>query len=178
MSSSSDPFDATDPEAGRLSGSEFAGDVTAVDLPIGLPEYLREMHVALERTERAYMSGDLAQVAAAAVEGQAAIRRSQPKLKSGQGVPLHYPAFFHCFRIQAEFRRALALYKQAALRRAVPREREDLLRQARQILEPATAGLAENLSPDVLIYDHPIAGRVLRGVVRLRQKLREALMSR
>jgi hypothetical protein len=177
MSSSSDPFDPQ-AETARQSAGDFAGDVTATDLPIALPDYLREMHIALERTERAYASGNLAQAVAAAAEGQAAIRLCQAKLKSGQGVPPHYHAFFLCFRMQPDFRRALALYKQAALRRETPREREELLRKAWQVLEPATVGLAENLSAELLVYDHPVAGRVLRGVVRLRQKLREALTGR
>jgi hypothetical protein len=172
--SPSDPTDVTASEP-RRKGSDFSGEVTAVDLPVAVPEYLRDTQIALERAELAYASGNLAQAVAAAAEGQAAIRLTLPKLKNGQSVPSHYQAFFHCFRIQSEFRRALAVYKRAALRREAPREREELLRKAWQILEPAVAGLADNLSAEMLVYDHPVAGRVLRGVVRLRQKLREAL---
>ncbi|HYT94692.1 MAG TPA: hypothetical protein VEL76_38605 [Gemmataceae bacterium] len=178
MASSSDPQDVTNSRTTRKTADDFAGDVTATDLPVAVPEYLREMQIALERTEQAYASGNLTQAVAAAAEGQAAIRLSLPKLNNGQSVPPYYQAFFHCFRIQPEFRRALALYKRAALRRDAPRERDEILRKAWQILDPATAGLADNLSTELLVYDHPIAGRVLRGVVRLRQKLREALTGR
>jgi hypothetical protein len=176
MSSSKSPVPAEQRAARLKATGELEGDVTATDLPVRPPEYLREMHAALERSERAYSCGDLALAAAAAAEGQAAIRLMQSRYGHG-GLPPHYPAFFHCFRIQGEFRQALALFKQAALRRqpGAERQRQVLLKQAWQVLEPVTTGLAENFSAELLVYDHPIAGRVLRGVLRLRLKLRDAL---
>lgn len=176
MSTSKRPL-SPDTLAPRVKpAKEPEGDVTATDLPVRPPEYLHEMHLALERSERAYSAGDLAQAATAAAEGQAAIRLTQSRVGPGT-LPPHFTAFFHCFRIQAEFRQALALYKQAALRRqpGAERQRDDLLRQAWRILEPATTGLGENLSAELLVYDHPVAGRVLRSVLRLRLKLRDAL---
>jgi hypothetical protein len=157
------------PNEGATPPRDKSAEVTATDLVVPLPEYLREIEGMLERAVQAYGRGDLGEATRWADEGLAALRLTRPHLKADD-VPPHYEAFFHCLRIQPQFRQALALYKQAALGlggEAVVAA----YRQAWAILEPAVAGLADNLSSESLVYDYPVAGRVLRGVYRLRQKL-------
>ncbi len=103
---------------------------------------------------------------------------SLPKL-GAQEIPGHYAAFFHCFRMTNEFREALRLYKQGVARsggRASPDEvdRECLVR-ACELLEPKAACLDDKLQVERLVFEFPVAGRLLRAVVRLRDKLRQAL---
>jgi hypothetical protein len=155
-------------------------EVTATDLVGSPPEYLKEMHSALQRAEQAYAIGDLAAAARAAEEGLAAIRLVQTKL-GPQGVAPQYAAFFHCFRVQPEFRKALGLFKrgltgrQAACRtpkgKSRPQVGDHLFRTAWVILQPGTAGVMDDLPVELLVYEHPVAGRVLRSVLRLRAKL-------
>ncbi len=157
-------------------------DVTATDMVVTPPEYLQEIHDSLGRAEQAYASGDLAQAVQYAEEGLAALHLTEPKL-GVCAVPPHYHAFFHAFRIQPQYRAALALFKQGVVQRdqrvsVVPGSgSEDAFRRAWEILEPAVAPLPEGVSAELLVYDYPVAGRVLRGVLRLRDKLRACLGS-
>lgn len=179
MSSSPDSPNAHDPSVLGEQPVDRSEAVTATDLIITPPEYLREIHDALERAERAYARGDVEDAMRCAEEGQAVIRVALPKL-GPTAIPWFYDAFFQSFRIQPQYRRAVVLYKQALLcrerqagRRAVGRPcSDDGFRKAWQILEPAVAELPATPDPELLVYDYPIAGRVLRGVVRLRDKLR------
>ncbi len=155
-------------------------EVTATDLVGSPPEYLHEMHAALQRAEQAYATGDLAAAARAAEEGLAAIRLVQTKL-GPQGVAPQYAAFFHCFRAQPDFRKALGLFKrgltgrQAACRASKGQPTleggDHFFRTAWVILQPGTAGITDDLPVELLVDEHPVAGRVLRSVLRLRTKL-------
>ncbi|MCI0458433.1 MAG: hypothetical protein L0Z62_15825 [Gemmataceae bacterium] len=170
----------SNPEILPPTPDDRSEEVTATDLAVTPPEYLREMHDALKRAEHAYASGDLAQAVQCAEEGLAVIRLTEPKV-GAEAVPPHYRAFFHAFRIQPQYRAALALFKQGVVQRDQPVSSatrsgiEDPFHQAWKILEPAVAPLPENLAAELLVYDYPVAGRVLRGALRLREKLRACL---
>src|SRR5262245_19158988 len=177
-----DPPDAS-PEPPRPSAAEPSAESTATDLAITPPDFLQEIHETLGEAERAYAKGNLAEAARVAEEGLAVVRLTAERLGEA-AVPPHYPAFFHCLRIQPEYRQALALYKHALARRehragcaagnGAPGAAagEEDLRRAWQILGPAVAPLAGDVEAEVLVFDFPVAGRVLRGVARLRDKLR------
>src|SRR5262249_42907274 len=135
---------------------------------------LEEIQAALQRTEQAYQQGDRRQVADLAREGLETVRISIPKL-GAQNIPAHYAAFFQCFQMHDVFREALRLYKRGVARgRRGPTDRESLIR-AWEVLGPKVAYLEEKLQVERLAFEFPVAGRLLRGVVRLRDKLREAL---
>jgi hypothetical protein len=155
---------------------DHAGDATADDLFIPHSEYLDEIQAALGRTEQAYQSGDYPRAAELAFEGLETIRVSVPKL-GAQNIPGHYAAFFHCFRMHDEFQQALRLYKQGIATRNGRRGRVDraALERARALLEPKVAKIDDKLQVERLVFEFPVAGRLLRGVARLREKLREEL---
>jgi hypothetical protein len=150
--------------------------VTATDLALAPSDYLQEIDDSLQRAEKAYAAGDLKGAGCFAEEGLAAVRLAQTRL-GPDAVPPHYPAFFRCLRIQTEFRQALALFKQGLLcQQRHPgcggAEAEASFRKAWQIFGPAAADVEADLGPETLVYHYPIAGRVLRGVARLRDQLR------
>ena len=49
------------------------------------------------------------------------------------------------------------------------------LSQELNAMQAAEADLPEDLPTQLLVYDYPVAGRLLRGVTRLRHRLRELL---
>jgi hypothetical protein len=149
--------------------------VTATDLIVTPPEYLQELHDALGRAEQAYTRENPDEAARLAEEGLAMVRIAETKL-GPEAVPAHYRAFFHCLHLAPAFRAALAHFKRGLLCRRRPGgETEDAFRRAWQIFGPAVAGLEEGLAVERLTYDYPVAGRVLRGAVRLREQLRAHL---
>jgi hypothetical protein len=145
--------------------------VTETDLYVSPPEYLQELHDALGRAESAYAAGDPSRAAALADEGLATVRLTEERLGT-ENVPPHYRACFHALRIQPAFREALALFKRGLLARRRPgNATEDAFRRAWQVLGPAVTGLDEDLPVETLACELPVAGRVLRGVARLREQL-------
>jgi hypothetical protein len=143
---------------------------------ISPPDYLQEIHDALGRAESAYTAGDPARAALLADEGLAAVRLTQDRLGPGS-VPPHYRAFFHAFSVQPAFREALALFRRGLLsRHRHEGPAEDAFRRAWEVFGPAVAGLDEDLPVETLACDYPVAGRVLRGVLRLREQLRARLL--
>jgi len=165
------PQDAQPPEAACAQRASPPEEVTETDMVISPPEYLQALHEVLGRAERAYAAGDLAQAALLADEGLATVRLTEGRL-GPESVPAHYRAFFHALRIQPAFREALAVFKRGQLARHRPDgAREDAFRRAWQLLGPAVAGLEEDLPVETLACDFPVAGRVLRGVTRLREHL-------
>jgi hypothetical protein len=154
------------------------GESTAEDLVISCSAYVDEIQAALRRAEQAFEQHDHARTAQLASEGLETIRVSLPKL-GAQEVPAHYAAFFHCLCMTTEFREALRLYKQGVAQsrgrgRRDEVDRESLLR-AWQLLEPKAACLDAKLQVERLVFEFPVAGRLLRAVLRLRDKLRQAL---
>jgi len=163
--------DAQPPDAARADRASPPEEVTETDMVISPPEYLQAIHDVLGRAERAYAAGDPAQAALLADEGLATVRLTEDRL-GPESVPTHYRAFFHSLRIQPAFREALALFKRGLLAR--PRAdgaTADDLRRAWQVFGPAVADLDEDLPVETLACDFPVAGRVLRGVARLREHL-------
>jgi hypothetical protein len=163
--------DAQPPEAACADRASPPEEVTETDMVISPPEYLQAIHDALGRAERAYAAGDPAQAALLADEGLATVRLTEDRL-GPLSVPAHYRAFFHALRIQPVFRAALALLKRGLLARQRPDgAREEAFGRAWQLFGPAVADLDEDLPVEMLACDFPVAGRVLRGVARLREHL-------
>jgi hypothetical protein len=153
---------------------DSADEPTAQDLVISRSAYAEEIHAALRRAEQALQQRNYAQAAQRAWEGLETIRVSLLKL-GAHDLPAHYAAFFHCFLMTDEFREALRLYKQGVAQpgRRAP-ERGSLLR-AWELLAPKAACLDAKLQVERLVFEFPVAGRLLRAVLRLREKLRQAL---
>ena len=148
---------------------------TETDMVVTPPEYLQEVHDSLGRAEAAYATNDLTQATLLAEEGLATIRLTERNL-GPESVPPHYRALFHCLRIQPAFRAALALFKRGMVCRRQPGSETDAsFRKAWQILGPAVAGLDRELPVEKLASDFPVAGRVLRGVIRLCELLQARL---
>jgi len=163
--------DAQPPKAACADRASPPEEVTETDMVISPPEYLQAIHDVLGRAERAYAAGDPAQAALLADEGLATVRLTEDRL-GPLSVPTHYRAFFHALRIQPTFREALTLFKRGLLARQRPDGATvDALRRAWQVLGPAVADLDEDLPVETLACDFPVAGRVLRGVARLREHL-------
>lgn len=167
--------------SGRIigpSGADSVSDATAKDLVVPLPEFLQEIHGILGRAEQAYTQGNLKECVRYAEEGLAAFRLPLTKLVSTP-IPQHYALFFQCFRHLDEYRTALALFKQGLLsrRRAEPEAggARSAWRRAWELLETHFSGFDERLTLAGAHHDFPVAGRVLRGILRLRVKLREGL---
>jgi hypothetical protein len=151
---------------------DHGGDATDDDMVISRSAYVEEIQAALERTEHAFKHGDHAGAAALAAEGLETIRISIPRL-GAQNIPPYYEAFFHCFRMHDEFQAALRLFKSAVAGPGM-RNREALAR-AWEILEPKAKCLDDKIQAERLVFEYPVAGRLLRGVMRLKDKLREML---
>src|SRR5207248_2555012 len=127
--------------------------------------------------EEAYARGNLAQCEQSAEEGLTILRLPVAKLAKAP-IPPHYELFFRCFRHQDEYRGAMALFKEGLLyrRRAGAGERaRQAWQRAWDLLEKHFAGFDYRLTQTGGQYDFSVAGRVLRGVIRLREKLRESL---
>jgi hypothetical protein len=143
------------------------------------PEYLHEIQAALQRAENAYVAGDLVAAARHAEEGLATVRLTLTRL-GPESVPPQYQAFFHALRIQRLFRQALALFKQGRLQLSRPPVENgspsDVFLGAWQLLSPAIADLEEGLPVELLASEYPVAGRVLRSLARLRDRLRASLV--
>jgi hypothetical protein len=177
MPTSSNSPDAQPPHACRLDPAPPPEEVTATDLVITPPEYLQEIQAALQRAEDAYTAGDLAATRCCAEEGLATVRLTLDRL-GPDSVPPQYRAFFQALYAQPQFRPALALFKQGLLhgrRPPGPAAADDPFRRAWQLLGPAVADLEEGLPIELLASEYPVAGRVLRGVARLRERLRAYL---
>jgi hypothetical protein len=159
----------------RAHRADPSSDATPANQVIARSAYADEIHAALERTEEAFRRGDHATAAELAWEGLETIRISVPRL-GVHGIPAHYAAFFHCYRMVDEFRAALRLYKQgvSGQRRQGAVDREVLTR-AWELVEAKASPVEETLPVERLVFDFPVSGRLLRAVVRLRAKLREAL---
>jgi hypothetical protein len=181
MSSPHDTSDTVDIHIEPVTPQpERSSDTTATDLRVPLPDYLQEVRTALDRAESAYASGDWKGAAEAAAEGLAMLRLSGPA-RPVQPLPPQYEEFFRCFQIQPQYRQALALFKQAVLglrpaRRAANGAGADLLRRAWELLGPVVAGMRDDLPTQTLVYEYPVAGRLLRGVTRLRHRLQAAVL--
>ena len=142
-----------------------------------LPEYLQELHATLRRAEAAYTHGNLAQCLQSAEEGMTILGLPLPKLCKAP-VPPHYEILFRCFQHLDAYREALALYKRGLLhyRRPEPGASVSALQawqKAWQLLETHFSSFDERLTLGAANFDFPVAGRVLRSVVRLREKLNE-----
>jgi len=153
------------------------GDATAKDLVVPLPEYLREVSAILQRAEEAYTQGNLAQCLQSADEGLTVLSPSMAKLCQGP-IPGHYAVLFHCFRHLEVFRTALALYKQGLLFYRRPESGANLRahqhwEEAWRLVETQFSGYDERMTLGGAHYDFPVAGRILRSVIRLREKLQE-----
>jgi hypothetical protein len=162
----------------RSHRCDHPGDATAEDMKIAKSAYVEEIQAALERTEEAFRQHDYARAAALAWEGLETIRISIPKL-GAQNIPSHYAAFFHCFHIHDVFQEALRLFKTGVAHSRGRGRRGQVDRQAlvraRDLLEPKVADLEDKLPVERLVFEFPVAGRLLRSVVRLRDKLRDVL---
>jgi hypothetical protein len=178
MPSSSNTPDAQPPNACDLDPAPPSDEVTATDLVVTPPEYLLEIHAVLQRAEDAYAAGDLTATACCAEEGLATVRLTLDRL-GPDSVPPQYRAFFQALYVQPQFRQALALFKQALLhgrRLRGPTPADDPFRRAWQLLGPAVAELEDGLPVELLASEYPVAGRVLRSVSRLRDRLRAYLL--
>ncbi len=176
MGGSTDNQAADDPTA--ASAPADRSDTTAKNLVVPLPEFLQEIHATLQRAEQAYARGDLDQTVRCAEEGLIILRLPLPR-SSKAPVPPQYELFFRCFQNHEVYRTALALYKQGLLQLRRPGAEaaaRQAWRRAWDLLEGPFANLDERLALTAGTTDFPVAGRVLRGLLRLRQKLREHLL--
>jgi hypothetical protein len=177
MATSSDKSARDTDEFPAPPGTDRHSETTAKDMVVPLPEYLQEVHAALQRAEQAYAGGDLALCAQCAEEGLLMLRLPLPKTPKA-GVPPCYDLFFRSFRHHAVYRQALALYKQGLLRRrsgAAADQARQAWRQAWDLLEKHFTGFEARLAVGTSASDFPVAGRVLRGILRLRDKVCETL---
>ena len=171
MSPAHDPSDTV--EILPDSAPNRSGDATATDLMLPLSDVLHELRVLLDRAEAAYSGGNGRRAAEAAAEALAVIRLTEAK-HPDQPLPAFYRDFFRCFTIQDEYRRALALFKEGI---SGDGGGPTALAEAWRVLAPAVEGLRDDLPTQTLVYEFPIAGRLLRGVTRLRHRL-QGLASR
>ncbi len=177
MPTSSDSPDARPPTPCPCNSASPPDEVTATDLVVTPPEYLQEIHAALQRAENAYTAGDVESITCHAREGLATVRLTVDRL-GADSVPPQYRAFFQALAAQPHFREALGLFKQGLLhaqRQGSPAPADEPLRRAWELLGPAVAGLDDGLPVELLASEYPVAGRVLRSVCRLRDCLRAYL---